>query len=121
MDDASDPVDSVPKANLLVNHDHVMVQVGEAGPDAQAIYKIFTKAGIPFLTAGGDTYFDANTDPMLWRLTPSDNQLGVAMALWAHHQGYKRGPHCCSARAWSSSSGRSSKPRSRGSAARSSD
>ena len=82
--------DSVPKANLLVNHDHVVVQVGEAGPDAQAIYKIFTKAGIPFLTAGGDTYFDANTDPMLWRLTPSDNQLGVAMALWAHHQGYRR-------------------------------
>ena len=90
VDDASDPVDSVPKANLLVNHDHVVVQVGEAGPDAQAIYKIFTKAGIPFLTAGGDTYFDANTDPMLWRLTPSDNQLGVAMALWAHHQGYRR-------------------------------
>ena len=90
VDDASDPVDSVPKANLLVNHDHVVVQVGEAGPDAQAIYKIFTKAGIPFLTAGGDTYFDANTDPMLWRLTPSDNQLGVAMALWAYHQGYRR-------------------------------
>jgi branched-chain amino acid transport system substrate-binding protein len=90
VDDASDPVDSVPKANLLVNHDHVTVQVGEAGPDAQAIYKIFTKAGIPFLTAGGDTYFDANTDPMLWRLTPSDNQLGVAMALWAYHQGYRR-------------------------------
>ena len=27
VDDASDPVDSVPKANLLVNHDHVVVQV----------------------------------------------------------------------------------------------
>jgi ABC-type branched-subunit amino acid transport system substrate-binding protein len=90
VDDASDPVDSVPKANLLVSTDHVKVQVGEAGPDAQAIYKIFTKASIPFLTAGGDTYFDANTDPMLWRLTPSDNQLGVAMALWAYHQGYRR-------------------------------
>jgi branched-chain amino acid transport system substrate-binding protein len=90
VDDASDPVDSVPKANLLVSQDHVKVQVGEAGPDAQAIYKIFTKAGIPFLTPGGDTFFDTNTDPLLWRLTPSDNQLGVAMALWAHHQGYKR-------------------------------
>jgi ABC-type branched-subunit amino acid transport system substrate-binding protein len=90
VDDASDPVDSVPKANLLVNVDHVKVQVGEAGPDAQAIYKIFTKAGIPFMTPGGDTFFDANTDPMLWRLTPSDNQLGVAMALWAYHKGYRR-------------------------------
>jgi ABC-type branched-subunit amino acid transport system substrate-binding protein len=90
VDDASDPVDSVPKANLLVNVDHVKVQVGEAGPDAQAIYKIFTKAGTPFLTAGGDTFFDTNTDPLLWRLTPSDNQLGVAMALWAYHKGYRR-------------------------------
>jgi len=90
VDDASDPVDSVPKANLLVNVDHVKVQVGEAGPDAQAIYKIFTKAGTPFLTAGGDTFFDTNTDPLLWRLTPSDNQLGVAMALRAYHQGYRR-------------------------------
>jgi ABC-type branched-subunit amino acid transport system substrate-binding protein len=89
VDDASDPVDSVPKANLLVNQDHVKVQVGEAGPDAQAIYKIFTKANIPFLTSGGDTFFDANNDPMLWRLTPSDNQLGVAMALWAYHEGYR--------------------------------
>lgn len=90
VDDASDPVDSVPKAHLLVSVDHVKVQVGEAGPDAQAIYKIFTKAGIPFLSPGGDTFFDANTDPLLWRLTPSDNQLGVAMALWAYHQGYRR-------------------------------
>lgn len=90
VDDASDPVDSVPKAHLLVSVDHVKVQVGEAGPDAQAIYKIFTKAGIPFLTPGGDTFFDTNTDPLLWRLTPSDNQLGVAMALWAYHQGYRR-------------------------------
>ncbi len=32
VDDASDPVDSVPKANLLVSQDHVKVQVGEAGP-----------------------------------------------------------------------------------------
>ena len=90
VDDASDPVDSVPKAHLLVSVNHVQVQVGEAGPDAQAIYKIFTKAGIPFLTSGGDTFFDSNTDPLLWRLTPSDNQLGVAMALYAYHQGYRR-------------------------------
>jgi ABC-type branched-subunit amino acid transport system substrate-binding protein len=90
VDDASDPVDAVPKANLLVSSDHVKVQVGEAGPDAQAIYKIFTKAGIPFFSPGGDTFFDANTDPLLWRLTPSDNQLGVAMALWAYSKGYRR-------------------------------
>jgi hypothetical protein len=39
---------------------------------------------------GGDIYFDHNTNPYVWRLSPSDSQLGVAMALWAHHLGYTR-------------------------------
>lgn len=85
-DDSSDPVDSVPKAHQLVSTDHVLVQVGEAGPDAEAIYRIFTKTHIPFFTSGGDTTFNKNTTPYVWRLTPSDQQLGPAMGLWAHAQ-----------------------------------
>jgi ABC-type branched-subunit amino acid transport system substrate-binding protein len=88
-DDVSDPVDAVPAAKSLVNVKKAVVQVGEAGPDAQAVYKIFSQAKVPFFTAGGDTFFDNNTDPYVWRLTPSDNQLGVAMAVWAYHQGYR--------------------------------
>lgn len=87
--DNSDPVDAVPVAQRLIELNHVVSEVGEAGASAQAIEPIFTKAHIPLLTAGGDTYFDKNTDPYLWRLTPSDSQLGVAMALYAQHKGYK--------------------------------
>lgn len=89
-DDSSDPVDAVPPAEKLVNVNHVVVQDGEAGTNAQAIASIFTRAHIPFMMGGGDVYYDTNTNAYIWRLVPSDSQLGVAMALWAHHRGYTR-------------------------------
>jgi ABC-type branched-subunit amino acid transport system substrate-binding protein len=89
-DDASDPVDAVAPAEKLVNVNHVVAQDGEAGTNAQGIATIFTRAQIPFMMGGGDVYYDTNANPYIWRLVPSDSQLGVAMALWAHHRGYTR-------------------------------
>jgi branched-chain amino acid transport system substrate-binding protein len=89
-DSTSDPVDAVPAATKLVNVNHVLFEDGVAGPLADATVSIFTRAKIPFLTPGGDVNFDKNTNPYVWRLTPSDSQLGVAMALYAHHKHYKR-------------------------------
>ena len=89
-DDASDPVDAVAPAEKLVNVSHVVAQDGEAGTNAQGIATIFTRAHIPFMMGGGDVYYDTNTNSYIWRLVPSDSQLGVAMALWAHHRGYTR-------------------------------
>ncbi|PZS16095.1 MAG: hypothetical protein DLM57_11405 [Pseudonocardiales bacterium] len=88
-DSTSDPVDGVPAAVKLVNVNHVLFEAGVAGPLADATVSIFTKAGIPFLTPGGDVNFDKNTNPLVWRLTPSDSQLGVAMALYAYRKGYR--------------------------------
>ena len=39
---------------------------------------------------GGDTSRDHQTDPFLFRDSPSDSQLGVAMALYAHKKGYQK-------------------------------
>ena len=89
-DSTSDPVDAVPAAVKLVNVNHVLFENGVAGPLADATVATFTRAKIPFLTPGGDVNFDHNTNPYVWRLTPSDSQLGVAMALYAHHKHYKR-------------------------------
>lgn len=89
-DSTSDPVDAVPAAVKLVRVNHVLFEDGVAGPLADATASIFTKAGVPFLTPGGDVNFDHNTNPLVWRLTPSDSQLGVAMALYAHNKGYSR-------------------------------
>jgi ABC-type branched-subunit amino acid transport system substrate-binding protein len=88
-DSTSDPVDGVPAAVKLVNVNHVLFEDGVAGPLADATVSIFTKAGVPFLTPGGDVNFDKNTNPLVWRLTPSDSQLGVGMALYAHNKGFK--------------------------------
>ena len=89
-DSTSDPVDAVPAAVKLVNVNHVLFEDGVAGPLADATVSIFTKAKTPFLTPGGDVNFDKNTNPYVWRLTPSDSQLGVGMSLYAQKQGYRR-------------------------------
>jgi len=89
-DDLSDPVDATAPAHKLVYVDHVAFQDGEAGALARATNTIFTSAQVPYMMPGGDIYFDHNTNPYVWRLSPSDSQLGIAMALWAHHLGYTR-------------------------------
>src|SRR6266446_3146204 len=50
---------------------------------------IITSAKIPDEFQGGSTLFDHNTNTWLWRDSPSDSQLGVAMALYAHKKGYQ--------------------------------
>ncbi len=89
-DSASDPVDAVPVASRLVQVDHVVAEVGISGAEAQSVVPTFTGAKVPILTPGGDTFFDTNTNPMIWRLTPSDSQLGVGMAVYGKHSGYTK-------------------------------
>jgi ABC-type branched-subunit amino acid transport system substrate-binding protein len=89
-DSASDPVDAVPVASRIVQVNHVVAEVGISGAEAQAVVPTFSQAHVPVFTPGGDTFFDTNTNPYVWRLTPSDSQLGVAMAVYANHVGYKR-------------------------------
>jgi len=65
--------------------------VGIIGPETQEISAdapIITSARIPDEFQGGSTLFDHNTNTWLWRDSPSDSQLGVAMALYAHNKGY---------------------------------
>jgi branched-chain amino acid transport system substrate-binding protein len=88
-DSASDPVDSVPPAARLVNVNHVVAEIGIAGGEAEAVVRTYSQAQVPMLTPGGDVFFDKNTNPYVWRMTPSDSQLGVGMAVEARHQNYK--------------------------------
>jgi ABC-type branched-subunit amino acid transport system substrate-binding protein len=69
------------------------ILVGVIGPETQEIgtvSPIITAAKIPTQFQGGSTLFDTNSDPYLWRDSPSDSQLGVAMALYAWNKGYKK-------------------------------
>jgi ABC-type branched-subunit amino acid transport system substrate-binding protein len=88
-DTGCNPVDAVPAVHQLLDADHA---VGIIGPETQeigAVSPIVTRAKIPTEFQGGSTAFDRNTDAYLWRDSPSDSQLGVAMALYAWKMGYK--------------------------------
>ena len=66
--------------------------VGIIGPETQeinAVAPIVSSAKIPTQFQGGSTLFDKNANQYLWRDSPSDSQLGVAMALYAFKKGYK--------------------------------
>jgi branched-chain amino acid transport system substrate-binding protein len=67
--------------------------VGIIGPETQeinAVAPIVSSAKVPTQFQGGSTLFDANANAYLWRDSPSDSQLGVAMALYAYKKGYRK-------------------------------
>ncbi|MDQ6747884.1 MAG: ABC transporter substrate-binding protein, partial [Candidatus Dormibacteraeota bacterium] len=55
-----------------------------------AVGPIVSSAKVPTEFQGGSTLFDKNANRYLWRDSPSDSQLGVAMALYAQKKGYKK-------------------------------
>jgi ABC-type branched-subunit amino acid transport system substrate-binding protein len=66
---------------------------GVIGPETQEINgvePILDSSHIVDEFQGGDTARDHQTDPYFFRDSPSDSQLGVAMALYAHTKGYTR-------------------------------
>ena len=88
-DTSCDVADGVTAANQMLTK----TISGVIGPETQEINGVE-----PILRAnhivdefqGGDTARDHQTDPYFFRDSPSDSQLGVAMALYAHQRGYQR-------------------------------
>jgi ABC-type branched-subunit amino acid transport system substrate-binding protein len=88
-DTSCDVADGVTAVNQMLTKN----PSGVIGPETQEINGVE-----PILKAnhvvdefqGGDTARDHQTDPYFFRDSPSDSQLGVAMALYAHQKGYKR-------------------------------
>jgi ABC-type branched-subunit amino acid transport system substrate-binding protein len=66
---------------------------GVIGPETQEINgvePILKSNHIVDEFQGGDTARDHQTDPYFFRDSPSDSQLGVAMALYAHNKGFTK-------------------------------
>lgn len=88
-DTGCDEADAVPATQHLLSQNIV----GVIGPETQEIASVE-----PILTAnkmvdefqGGDTSKDHQTNSFFFRDSPSDSQLGVAMALYAHMKGYTK-------------------------------
>jgi ABC-type branched-subunit amino acid transport system substrate-binding protein len=88
-DTQCDEADSVPATRKLLSSDGVAGIIGPETQEIAAVSPIVTQAKIPTEFQGGSTLFDRNTNSYLWRDSPSDSQLGVAMALYAYNKGYR--------------------------------
>ncbi len=89
-DDVADPADAVPAINKMINIDHIAALELASSVVLPAISPIVTQHQIVTMFQGGTSSFDTNTDPWIWRPSPSDSQLGVAMAAYAIDKGYKK-------------------------------
>lgn len=91
VDDYGDPVDAVPSVKKEIATQHPSVLIGESSLTTFAIEPITNAAHIPNFTAAGSLTLDTNTNPLVWRITPSDSELAAAMAIEGRHLGYKSG------------------------------
>lgn len=88
-DTQCDEADAVPAVRQLLAANQVVGIIGPETQEINAVAPIVASAKIPTQFQGGSTLFDKNTNPWLWRDSPSDSQLGVAMALYAYKKGYR--------------------------------
>jgi branched-chain amino acid transport system substrate-binding protein len=88
-DTQCDEADAVPAVRQLLASNNASGIIGPETQEIAAVAPIVSAAKIPTEFQGGSTAFDKNANQYLWRDSPSDSQLGVAMALYAHQKGYK--------------------------------
>jgi ABC-type branched-subunit amino acid transport system substrate-binding protein len=88
-DTQCDEADSVPAVHQLLAASNVVGIIGPETQEINAVAPIVTSAKVPTQFQGGSTLFDKNANQWLWRDSPSDSQLGVAMALYAYKKGYR--------------------------------
>jgi ABC-type branched-subunit amino acid transport system substrate-binding protein len=88
-DTQCDEADAVPAVRQLLAANQVVGIIGPETQEINAVAPIVSSAKVPTQFQGGSTLFDTNTNQWLWRDSPSDSQLGVAMALYAYNKGYR--------------------------------
>jgi ABC-type branched-subunit amino acid transport system substrate-binding protein len=89
-DTQCDEADSVPAVRKLLASSNLVGIIGPETQEINAVAPIVSAAKIPTQFQGGSTAFDHNANAYLWRDSPSDSQLGVAMALYAYQKGYRK-------------------------------
>lgn len=89
-DTVGDPIDAVPALQKLIAFNHIVALVGPQTPEMPAVQPVIDRQHVPDMFQGGSADYDHLTDPWVWRASPSDSQLGVAMALYAMRKGYRR-------------------------------
>src|SRR5215469_5965454 len=88
-DTSCDVADGVTATNQMLTK-NVSGVIGPETQEINGVEPILDANHIVDEFQGGDTARDHQTDPFFFRDSPSDSQLGVAMALYGHMKGYKR-------------------------------
>jgi ABC-type branched-subunit amino acid transport system substrate-binding protein len=91
-DTRGDPADAVTAAaKMLATTPHLLGVLGPSSDEADATAPLINAAKIPMFADTGEASFDQTKLQYFWRMTPADDVLGYAMALWAKEKGYLRG------------------------------
>lgn len=90
-DSRGDPADAVPIAQkLLLTNSSVVGIIGPTSDESTATVPIFNRSHIPMFALTGEIAFNKNSYPYFWRITPPDNDVGIAMAQYGHDKGYTK-------------------------------
>jgi ABC-type branched-subunit amino acid transport system substrate-binding protein len=91
VDTRGDPADAVTgAAKMLATTSHLFGVLGPSSDEADSTAPLINAAKIPMFADTGEASFDHTTLPYFWRMTPADDVLGYAMALYAKQKGYLR-------------------------------
>jgi branched-chain amino acid transport system substrate-binding protein len=91
VDTHGNPADGVTGgAKMLATTPHLFGVLGPSSDEADATAPLLNAAKIPMFADTGEASFDHTKLQYFWRMTPADDVLGYAMALWAKKQGYLR-------------------------------
>lgn len=88
-DTSCDVADGVTATTQMLTK-HVSGVIGPETQEINGVEPILDAQHIVDEFQGGDTARDHQTDPLFFRDSPSDSQLGVAMALYGKMKGYKK-------------------------------
>jgi ABC-type branched-subunit amino acid transport system substrate-binding protein len=88
-DSRGDPADAVPAAEQLIATTSSLVGVlGPSSDEASATVPLFNRAHIPMFGDTGQAVFNQSSFKYFYRITPPDDAVGYAMAVYAHQKGY---------------------------------
>ena len=88
-DSRGDPADAVPAAEQLIATASSLVGVlGPSSDEASATVPLFNRAHIPMFGDTGQSVFNQSSFKYFYRITPPDDAVGYAMAVYAHQKGY---------------------------------
>ena len=92
VDTRGDPADAVTAgAKMLATTSNLFGVLGPSSDEADATAPLINAAKIPMFADTGEASFDQTKLQYFWRMTPADDVLGYAMALYAKQKGYLRG------------------------------